>query len=213
MSLDRYEIRRFDPELDIAGAVRCFESSFRHICWPLIDYAEPRVIEDLFRSAAASGAPGFVAVVDGEARGVLMGGFPFEPKYVARETAHLGSWASRIFARRYRSRPLARAYLRRLLIGYARHFILHPPTVATMTMLLASQAEYRGGIGRAMMDAWVEHGRSVGYKRTTVCTDSKLSWDFYQRYGFTRVRDFNLTAYYYSLPGDDVRGYIYSLDI
>jgi ribosomal protein S18 acetylase RimI-like enzyme len=64
-----------------------------------------------------------------------------------------------------------------------------------------------------MMDAWVEESRARGYTRSTVCTDSQLAWDFYERYGFKRVREFPCSAYYYSLPGENVTGYIYSLDI
>ena len=34
------------------------------------------------------------------------------------------------------------------------------------------------------MDALVEESRARGYARSTVCTDSLLAWDFYERYGF-----------------------------
>ena len=54
---------------------------------------------------------------------------------------------------------------------------------------------------------------SVQFTKTTVGTDTKLSWDFYERSGFTKVRRFNMTAYHYSLPDDTVTGSIYSLDI
>jgi len=66
---------------------------------------------------------------------------------------------------------------------------------------------------RVMMDAWVEESRARGYARSTVCTDSLLAWDFYERYGFKRVREFPFSAYHYSLPAEDVTSYIYSLDV
>ena len=54
------------------------------------------------------------------------------------------------------------------------------------------------------MDAWVEESRARGYARSTVCTDSQPAWDFYERYGFKRVREFPFSAYHYSLPAEDV---------
>ena len=63
------------------------------------------------------------------------------------------------------------------------------------------------------MDAWIDIVRARGYEKTTVGTDSTLSWRFYESYGFERVRDFPLKMYYHSLPGVEVRGYIYSLDV
>jgi ribosomal protein S18 acetylase RimI-like enzyme len=76
-----------------------------------------------------------------------------------------------------------------------------------------SHKEYRGGIGRALMDAWVAEVRSSDSRNASVGTDSTLSWDFYERYGYCRVKEFDYTAYNYSLPKEKVKGYIYLLDI
>jgi ribosomal protein S18 acetylase RimI-like enzyme len=214
-ALDTYIVRRFEPERDLAGACDAFISGFHHILWPLIDHADRSLVEDMILTAHRMSAATYVAEADGEARGILVGALPFDNREVARQVGFGLSFLWRWFAGRNRAKatPFARACMRRVLIGYLPFFYRHPLSPSTETLMLTSQKEYRGGIGRVMMDAWVAESRARGYRKTTVCTDTKLSWDFYERYGFRRVREFNLTAYHYSLPDDVVTGFIYSMDI
>ncbi len=213
-ALDVYQIRPFDPERDMEGARKAFVSGFHHILWPLIDHADG-LVEDIILTFHNMGVASFVAEAEGEARGILIGGLPFETRYLIGDVKVGVSFAWRWLAggRRRCARPFARACLRRVIIGYLPFEYRHPLARSTETLLLTSQKEWRGGIGRVMMDAWVEESRARGYTRSTVCTDSQLAWDFYERYGFKRVREFPCSAYYYSLPGENVTGYIYSLDI
>lgn len=214
-ALDRYLVRAFDPERDLAGAYDAFVSGFHHILWPLIDHADRRLVEDIILTASRAAVSTYVAEADGEARGILVGGLPFMPSQVAQEAALMSSFLLRWYAGPCRrlARPLALACLRRVLLGYMPFVFLHPMRPSSETLMLTSQGEYRGGIGKVMMDAWVDESRRMGCRRTTVCTDTELSWDFYERYGFTRVREFNLKAYAYSMPDCDPTGYIYSLDV
>jgi GNAT superfamily N-acetyltransferase len=213
-SLDIYRVRQFEPERDLEGASKAFVSGFHHILWPMIDHADG-MVEDIILTFHGMGVRTYVAEADGEARGILVGGLPFEVSHLVEDARLAGGLAWRWLAGsgRRRSRPLARACFRRVLIGYLPFEYRHPLAISTETLLLTSQSEYRGGIGRVMMDAWVEESRARGYHRSTVCTDSELAWDFYERYGFKRVREFASSAYYYSLPDTDVTSYIYSLDI
>jgi len=213
-ALDIYQVRPFDPEKDLEGARKAFSEGFHHILWPLIEHADG-LVEDIILTFHHMGASTFVAEAEGEARGILVGGLPFETAYFVKDVKLGVSLALRWLAgsRRSCARPFARACLRRVIIGYLPYEYRHPLTTSTETFLLTSQKEWRGGIGRVLMDAWIEESRARGYARSTVCTDSQLSWDFYERYGFKRVREFQSSAYYYSLPGEDVSGYIYSLDI
>lgn len=213
-ALDIYTVRPFDPERDIEGAYKAFVGGFRHILWPIIDYADG-MVEDIILTFYGMGARTYVAEAEGEARGILVGGLPFEPAQAAN-AVRLASgltWRWLAGGGRRRSRPFARACLRKVIVGYQPFEYRHPMSRSTETLLLTSQSEWRGGIGRVMMDAWTAESRTRGYERSTVCTDSQLSWDFYERYGFARVREFPLSAYAYSLPGEDVTGYIYSLDL
>ncbi len=214
-ALDRYLVRPFEPERDRDGVYRAFAEGFHHILWPIIDHAHRSMVDEIILTAYRMGVATFVAESDGEARGILVGALPTEPREFAKQVGLFYSYIWKWFfgAGRGKARPLARAHLRRVLLGYTPFVYLHPMRPSTETLLLTSQSGYRGGIGRVMMDAWVAESRSRGYRCTTVGTDTKLSWDFYERYGFSRVRSFNMTAYSYSLPEDTVTGLVYSLDI
>jgi ribosomal protein S18 acetylase RimI-like enzyme len=208
----RYEVRRFDPVKDLDAAYRCYVSGFYHNSWPLIDHAESRLVKDMILNLTRTADVTFVAEVDGEARGVLVGYFPADKRSLLRAAALTLQFQLKVLFRRYRMTPFARAAWWRMGRGFLSFMIRQPRSPAEILML-NSQKEYRGGIGRAMMDAWVDETRARGYDSTIVNTDSTVSWDFYERYGFKRVREFPTKMFYYSLPGVDARGYIYSLDI
>lgn len=213
-ALDVYTVRQFEPERDMEGAYKAFVGGFHHILWPIIEHAEG-MVEDIILTFHRMGVRTYVAEADGEARGILVGGLPFEAAQLV-QAAGLGAalaWRWLAGGRRQDATPFARACLRRVIIGYSPFEYLHPMTRSTETLLLTSQPEWRGGIGKVMMDAWICESRARGYVRSTVCTDSELAWDFYERYGFERVREFAMSAYRYSLPARDVTGYIYSLDL
>ncbi len=206
---ERYLVRRFRPEGDLEGAYRCFVSGFHHILWPIIDQAEPRMVEDIILAMHGAGDYTVVAEADGEARGILVGCFPYR-RNAARKLLAVESFIARFAARRYEMSDLARRCMWQVLYGYLPFLYLHPFTPSE-TLLLTSQREYRGGIGRAMMGVWIAETKTQGWRHSTVCTDSELSWEFYESYGFRRVREFPLKAYKYSLPQKSPTAYIYSL--
>ena len=208
----RFLIRKFNPERDLDDAYHCFVSGYHHIAWPLFDHADPRLVKDFITMVAVVGDATFVAEVDGEVGGILVGSFPMSFRNVIREALALSSFLFRVLFGFYRMSPIVRAAMKSMLLWYPA-FLLHHPMTRSETLILTSRDEFRGGIGRALMDAWVEETKAGGHRRTTVCTDSELSWDFYERYGFSRVREFRHRAYSISLPGREVTGYIYSLDI
>ncbi|MBU1671920.1 MAG: GNAT family N-acetyltransferase [Actinobacteria bacterium] len=209
---DGFDVRAFDPVRDIEGAYECFVSGFYHNSWPLIDHAEKRLLTDSILMAARMSQVSLVAEVDGEARGVLFGYFPREGLTLLRSLVETARFTLRVLLRRYCMTPFGRAAFWRHHKGEISFVIRHTDTRAEV-LLLSSQKEYRGGIGRALMDEWVTRVRERGYDSTTVSTDSTVSWGFYERYGFRRVREFPLKMFFYSLPGEDVRGYIYRLDL
>jgi ribosomal protein S18 acetylase RimI-like enzyme len=206
-------VRRFDPGRDLDAAYRCYVSGFYINSWPWIDHAEPRFVKDLILANARMSDATFVAEVDGEARGVLVGYFPAKAASLLRGMVFLGHLQLKVLFRRYRMTPFARAAWWRLARGFVSFLIRQPRGAQAEVLMLNSQKEYRGGIGRAMMDAWVAEVKAHGYDNTVVSTDSTVSWQFYERYGFKRVSEFPLRSFFYSLPGVDVKGYIYSLDI
>lgn len=205
-------VRDFDPGRDLDAAYRCLVSGFYHNIWPLVDHVEPRFIMDNITMTAAIGGPALVAEVDGEARGLLIGFFPREGLSGARALWQSLYLCLKVLARRYEMTAFGRAAFWRHMQGELAYVTQGVKSRAEI-LLLTSQKEYRGGIGRALVDAWVEEVRSRGYSNTTVGTDSTLSWEFYERYGFRRVKEFPLKMYFHSLPGVDVHGYYYELDL
>jgi ribosomal protein S18 acetylase RimI-like enzyme len=90
--------------------------------------------------------------------------------------------------------------------------IREPKSLAEITMP-NSQEEYRGGIGRALVDSWVDEVRLRGFGKTTVMVDTTVNWKLYENYGFERIRDFPVKTFDYALPGEDSRAFVYSLAI
>jgi len=211
--MNSYQIREFEPQRDIEGIYKSFVDGFYHILWPIIDHAEQKVVKDLILYMNRIGNKTYVAEAEGEARGILVGGLPFEVPTLAKDIYLLSSLLMRFSNGSYSMTPFARANIRRVVSGFLPFIYLHPISPSSETLLLTSQKDFRGGIGSRLMDAWLSESLSRGYKRTTVCTDSKLSWDFYENYGFKKVREFKQKAYDFSLPGEKVTGFIYSMDI
>lgn len=207
-----YLIREFRPSSDLDDAYECFVSSFSHNAWPIVDEADPQLIKDMILFLHHIGSKTLVAQADGAARGVLVG--MLRPRLataghaLAASTRMLCRW----IAGRYRLSSLAKKHLFQLFRG-AFPYIYFDTSSDAETLLLMSDKEYRGGIGRALMDAWIAEVRSSGSHNACVGTDSTVSWDFYERYGYRRVREFDYNGYKYSLPEEKVKGYIYWMEI
>ena len=208
----RYLIREFHPSSDLEDAYACYIGSFYHTEWPLVDGADPQFIKDNILLMHYMGSKTFVAEADGGARGILVGLLRPRLALAGRVLALTTRIFYRLITGRYRMNTLAKKHCFQHVRGFLPYIYLHPRSEAE-TLLLMSQKEFRGGIGRALMDAWIAEVRSKGLRSATVGTDSTLSWDFYERYGYQRVREFNFTAYKYSLPEKKVKGCIYLLDI
>lgn len=210
--MKNYMVREFDRKKDLDAAYKCFASGFYNIMWPIIDEAEEGFIKDIILSMSDMGDRTYVAVADGEARGILVGTFSYEWKTLHRKAKALATFSYKLITRSYKMSPYARKSFWRVLYGYLPFLYLHTLTPSE-TLLLTSHADYRGGIGKAMMNAWIAETRGRNYGSSTVCTDSELNWQFYERYGFKRIKEFDSKAYGYSLPGRTVNGYIYHIDL
>lgn len=78
--------------------------------------------------------------------------------------------------------------------------IINRPEADAEVNLFLVDAELRGmGLGRKLMDRFVDAARSRGAKRISVYADDHASnWEFYERYGFKRTGMFydNWSSYY-----------------
>lgn len=207
-------IRPYDGNRDREAVRDCFKSGFGQTTWPLWEYSDVRAIDDMIELDVRICSVNLVADVEGIARGVLLGQTSMGALSAVREISLLAAFMNRrLLLDRKAMRPFARINLLRVVSGELPYYVHSPRGKAAEIYDLTSMEGYRGGIGRAMVDAFVQKSREAGLKRVDVGTDSELSWGFYESYGFKRVREFPIHIYDFSLPGKKVTGYIYSLDI
>lgn len=207
-------IRPYERRRDLAAVRECFRSGFARTEWPIWEFSEQRVIDEMIDLDVRLGSISLVAEIAGAARGILIGSTRTGPREELRMIAlSLPFLFRRWVSDRASMLSFARANLLKLLAGELSYYLHSPGGRAAGILDLTSMEDFRGGIGTALMDAFVAEARRCGLKRIDVETDSELSWGFYESYGFRRVREFPLHIYDYSLPGRNVTGYIYSLDI
>lgn len=210
---DNMLIRPYDDTTDREAVRDCFESGFGHTMWPLWKYAEARVIDDMIGIDMKVCSVNLVAEIDGKARGVLIGSTSSGALKTIHEIILVKKYLYRymVFDRKAMN-PFARLNLLRIFLGELPYYMHSPRGKAAEIVDLTTMEGYRGGVGRALVDAFVERARAAGLERVDVGTDTELAWGFYEKYGFKRVRKFPLHIYDYSLPGKKVTGYIYSLE-
>ena len=119
----------------------------------------------------------------------------------------------RLLINAYKMNILAYKHLIQMLYGFSPFLFLHPMTwpYAEIMMFTSLRACRNRGIGRKLMDAFLNEVKKGGIKNAYVGTDTSLSYYFYDSYGFTKVREFKMKAYGCSLPGETHRGLIYHI--
>ncbi len=211
--LEKVIIRDFDPATDYPGAYQAFYSGFHHILWPWLDEAAPEFTNDMIRAIYTYGNKGVVAEVDAEVVGILFGTAPLRWSGVREAGSLMARFLYQVMAGRYNMSDLAKKHLWQLSYGHAPYLYKHPNWRYDISLFTLVR-ECRGiGLGRKMMDAFIGEVVARNARYATVCTDSTLSWHFYEVYGFKRIVTFPMKAYKYSLPDTPAEGYIYSLNI
>ena len=207
-------IRPFEPERDMEGVLACYAEGFRHIVWPFLDHADKSLNLGILRLFWKGCTHGFVAEQGGEVYGVIFGSIPERPKHVLSMIPR-GAGLMLRAALGQGMEPVARRHFFNMALGYAPHVLRHPVDFSSAEILLfTSRKLLRGrGMGRKLMDAFVQKAKSEKVPSIHVCTDTSLSWHFYEAYGFSRVREFPMKAYAISLPGQDHQGLIYRMGL
>jgi len=92
-------------------------------------------------------------------------------------------------------------------------FVNVPRSDAEVNLIMVSRRLQRKGLGRQLMDRFVEAAKAAGCRLLTLYTDNQMSnWRFYEIYGFRKVATFhdNLTSYFAETSAD---GVVYALDL
>ncbi len=209
-------VRLFDPKQDIDGAYRAFFSGFHHDHWPIMDEADPDFARDIVLFVARLSSHPLVVEVDGKVGGILFGlcvGDGFLP--IPRGMAYLhGCLLPRILMGRYDMTRTARNHLLRYMSDWGPYVTRHPMRLRhAEALLFCLHKDYRSkGYGRLLMDRLFEEARKSGGPSVTLCTDTTMSWRFYEAYGFARAHAFPMKrSYKIAMPeiADTVEGIIY----
>lgn len=210
------KIRAFDKEKDLESAVLCFNEGFDHILWPSIKHAKPSLHEDFIKFFYKMSTDCYVAEVDGEICGIIFGAAPFKIKDILNALLfYLLYVIPKGLINVYGMNWLAYRHFFQLIYGYRPYFFLHPNRWPMCEIaLFTSIKKYRSrGVGRALMDQFVDTVRARGYEGTSVATDTALSYRFYEAYGFEVEKNFVQRAYKYSIPEETFTALIYYLKI
>lgn len=210
--INNLKIRPFDPDRDLPDALQCFNEGFHHILWPFIEHASPDFNIDLIKMAYKMSPDSYSAEIDGEVHGILLGAAPFKIKNIIR--AMLFStfrMLPKVLINAYKFDFLAYKHFIQFIYGYAPLVYLHPPKwpMSEITMFTSRNKFRHYGMGRKLMDTFMKTVRDQGMKGASVCTDTALSYQFYESYGFEVIRKFKMKAYKYSIPDKAFTGLIY----
>lgn len=209
-------IRPFDLRKDLDDAHQVFVSGFHHLFWPIMDEADPKLCRDLVKVCATIGSRSFAAEVDGRVVGILLGAAMPKWRYLRTGLMYaVFGFGHRAFWNKYNMSPFAKKHLRQLGVGYSPHVYKHPPVWPWAEIIVfAIDEHFRGkGIGIKLMDAFLDQVRQKNIPKATVSTDTEMSWEFYEKYGFKRIVTFSLSAYKLILPEKKPEGYIYAIEL
>lgn len=210
--INNLKIRPFNPDRDFPDALKCFNEGFHHIMWPLIEHASPAFLMDSIKMFHKISPDSYSVEIDGEVHGILFGAAPFKILRVIRAML-FGTFIilPKLLFNVYKLNFFAYKHFFQCVIGFAPWLYLHPFKwpMSEITLFTSRNKFRHHGMGRKLMDAFIETAGNRGMKEASVCTDTALSYKFYESYGFNVIKKFNMKAYKYSLPGKSFIGLIY----
>ncbi|HEX7480417.1 MAG TPA: GNAT family N-acetyltransferase [Polyangiales bacterium] len=214
----RYRLRTPDLSKDTDACARVQVSAFGHNHWPFWQKGHHRLATDFVRVMGMLGDLNFVAedADTGRIVGLLFAGYPMDGKAVRRALSSIvkllwfgfvGLWVWKGETFRHGIRFLRAIYrLAKVHPSYEPH--------AEIIEFAVHEEAQRKGVGKLLMDAAVRELHRRGAKQVVLMTDSTMSWTFYERYGFARVRDVDFGATYEIATGSSSEhGYSYELDV
>ena len=207
-------IRKFDRKKDMPGAVQCFGEGFDHILWPIIRHASPGLQKDMVTFFYKMSTDCYVAEAEGQICGIIFGAAPFNGKKLIRAVLFYMLYViPKGLINSYGMNWLAYRHFFRLIYGFVPFFFYHPYQWPMCEVtLFTSIKQHRGrGLGRRLMDRFVDTVRTRNHEGAFVCTDTALSYRFYEIYGFELKKRFKQKSYKYSIPDQSFSSLIYYL--
>lgn len=192
-----YEIRPYRPE-DLAGCVQCFYEGFFNCPVQPQDMA---FIQDYTQVLIEKCNFTLVALAQGKVVGYISGGYQkaFSPSLAKQHSPkpHYGLFI-KIFVKYYLKRyAMSGPFKAEYDIFFAKVQERKSDTLGPCDcelVTLTSRKGYRKGLGTALVNAFLAHCRSNNVKTVRLVTTSDVSYSFYDKYGFTRVKDLPFTG-------------------
>jgi GNAT superfamily N-acetyltransferase len=210
------KIRAINLKEDLIGATRCFNEGFEHTLWPTLRHASPSLHRDLVRFYSLSATDCLAAEVDGEIHAIIFGAAPFRAAGMMKSYLFYTFYIlPRALLNLYGMNWLAYKHFFRLFYGFLPILFRRPQRQTNCEVLLfTSTKQHRSrGLGRALMDAFIEKVRERGFAGSYVCTDTALAYRFYEVYGFRLECEFPQKGYKHSIPDRTFDWRIYYLKI
>jgi ribosomal protein S18 acetylase RimI-like enzyme len=156
-----------------------------------------------------------VACVDGRVVGLLFGRIDREHGRFGRIRSRLGHikvYLKLIMGRYWKGRDRFR--LVKFAMSDDRNITENSPDADGEVMLFVVDGKFQGrGIGRALMDRFLQRAREANSKRITVSTnDIGCNWGFYDKYGFKLQGSFrdSFTSF---VRKQEIKNLIFSIDL
>ena len=86
-------------------------------------------------------------------------------------------------------------------------FLYRPVPDAEISLFCIHSRSRRRGHGRRMVNSFLDSVRRA--KNIYVVTHSVSDWQFYERFGFKRVKEWREYSFRYSIPNQRVMAYLY----
>jgi GNAT superfamily N-acetyltransferase len=177
---------------------------------------EPSGFEPWIGSTAKSATWAEVSVVSDEVVGFLFGSVDsMRPKAKLLERVGDLLWMFGEFfsANHHRWKISLRTALSFLLTQF-RLEVNRPEADADIDLLVIDERHRGKGIGKALVDRFVEMAKSSGARRITLFTDDQVSnWKFYELYGFKKVVSFPDGISTFFAGGEPANAIYYILDL
>ncbi|MCB0220200.1 MAG: GNAT family N-acetyltransferase [Chrysiogenetes bacterium] len=213
-----FHIAPYDPARHLEGCTEALRSAFSHNHWPAWQCASPRMASDFTALLASISDLNFVIEdkATGAARGQVFCMAPAAKGQLARGFWPFAKLGGQFFTGLYLPRMTAIRHLLGIGRGYAGLFKDHPSNDPHFEVVLfAIHESMQGkGWGRRLMDAAVEKFSERGAEKAILMTDSTMSWQFYERYGYKRILTSPMGgAYKVAMDSDHEDAYIYEVDV
>lgn len=212
-----YRITAYEPARHLEGCTRALRSAFSHNHWPAWQCASPRMARDFTAALAAISDLNLVIEDDsGGAHGQIFCMAPAKRSRMLRGLPAIARLAGLFATGLYFPRPAAIRHLMGIGRGYwglFRNHPVHDPHFEVVLFAIHESVQGKG-LGKRLMNAAIEEFGKRGAMNAILMTDSTMSWQFYERYGYQRAMSVPMgSAYRLAMDSDSEDAYVYRLDV